>query len=146
MRIRESLPYAATAALCAALALPAWAQDRTPAPEDARAYIISPEDGATVSGPVTVRFGLEGMGVAPAGTEAANTGHHHLIVDVPQEGYDFSVAVPADDNHIHFGGGQTEVVLDLPAGTHRMWLLLGDAMHLPHEPPVMSEPITVTVE
>lgn len=134
------------AVLCAVLAVPAAAQDRTPAPEGARAYIISPEDGATVSNPVTIRFGLEGMGVAPAGTAAANTGHHHLIVNVPQEGYDFSVAVPADDNHIHFGGGQTEVTLDLPPGEHALWLLLGDAAHLPHDPPVMSAPITVTVE
>lgn len=134
------------AVLCAALAVPVAAQDRTPAPEGARAYIISPEDGATVSNPVTIRFGLEGMGVAPAGTAATNTGHHHLIVNVLQEGYDFSVAVPADDNHIHFGGGQTEVALDLPPGEHVLWLLLSDAAHLPHDPPVMSAPITVTVE
>ncbi|TCM83560.1 DUF4399 domain-containing protein [Rhodovulum steppense] len=132
--------------LAAALALPAAAQDRTPAPEGARAYIIAPEEGATVSNPVTIRFGLDGMGVAPAGVDHMGTGHHHLIINVPQEGYDFSVAVPADDNHIHFGGGQTEVTLDLPAGTHTLWLLLGDAAHLPHEPPVMSEPVSVTVE
>ncbi|MCO8143917.1 DUF4399 domain-containing protein [Rhodovulum tesquicola] len=132
--------------LAASLALPAAAQDRTPAPEGARAYIIAPAEGATVSNPVTIRFGLDGMGVAPAGIDHMGTGHHHLIINVPQEGYDFSVAVPADDNHIHFGGGQTEVTLDLPAGTHTLWLLLGDAAHLPHDPPVMSEPVSVTVE
>ncbi|HDR29619.1 DUF4399 domain-containing protein [Rhodovulum sp.] len=132
--------------LAAALALPAAAQDRTPAPEGARAYIIAPEEGVTVSNPVTIRFGLDGMGVAPAGVDHMGTGHHHLIINVPQEGYDFSVAVPADDNHIHFGGGQTEVTLDLPAGAHTLWLLLGDAAHLPHEPPVMSEPVSVTVQ
>ncbi|TCO73487.1 DUF4399 domain-containing protein [Rhodovulum euryhalinum] len=144
--IRTTLLRPGAIALCATLALPAAAQDRTPAPEGARAYIISPENGATVSNPVTIRFGLEGMGVAPAGTMAEGTGHHHLIINVPQEDYDFSVAVPADDAHIHFGGGQTEVTLDLPAGEHSLWLLLGDAAHLPHDPPVMSEPIAVTVQ
>lgn len=128
------------------LAAPALAQDRTPAPEDARAYIVSPSDGETVSNPVTIRFGLEGMGVAPAGTEVGNTGHHHLIINVDQAGYDFSQPVPADDQHMHFGGGQTEVTKDLPAGTHDVWILLGDAFHVPHDPPVMSEPITITVE
>ena len=128
------------------LAAPALAQDRTLAPEDARAYIVSPSDGETVSNPVTIRFGLEGMGVAPAGTEMENTGHHHLIINVDQAGYDFSQPVPADDQHMHFGGGQTEVTKDLPAGTHDVWILLGDAFHVPHDPPVMSEPITITVE
>jgi hypothetical protein len=128
------------------LAAPALAQDRTPAPEDARAYIVSPSDGETVSNPVTIRFGLEGMGVAPAGTEVENTGHHHLIINVDQAGYDFSQPVPADDQHVHFGGGQTEVTKELPAGTHDVWILLGDAFHVPHDPPVMSEPITITVE
>ncbi|SIO51987.1 protein of unknown function [Rhodovulum sp. ES.010] len=136
----------AAAALGVALAVPAMAQERSAAPDGASAYVISPEDGSTVSSPVTIRFGLEGMGVAPAGTEAEATGHHHLIIDIPQEGYDFSTAVPADDNHIHFGGGQTETTLDLPAGTHTLWLLLGDAMHVPHDPPVMSAPVTITVE
>lgn len=128
------------------LATPALAQDRTPAPEDARAYIISPADGETVSNPVTIRFGLDGMGVAPAGTEAENTGHHHLLINVDPAAYDFSQPVPADDQHVHFGGGQTEVTTDLPSGTHEVWILLGDAFHVPHDPPVMSEPITITVE
>lgn len=145
-RARLSAHVPLALALWAAAAVPLAAQDRTPAPEGARAYIISPADGATVASPVTVRFGLEGMGVAPAGTVAEGTGHHHLILDVPQEGFDFSVAVPADDNHRHFGGGQTEVTLDLPAGQHTIWLLMGDAAHLPHDPPVMSEPVTFTVE
>jgi len=128
------------------LAVPGLAQDRTPAPAEARAYIISPEDGATVSSPVTVVFGLEGMGVAPAGTDTENTGHHHLIVDVSQNGYDFTHPVPADAHHIHFGGGQTEATVELAPGEHTLWLLLGDAMHVPHDPPVMSPPITITVE
>jgi hypothetical protein len=120
--------------------------DRMPAPEGARAYIISPANGATVSNPVTVRFGLEGMGVAPAGTEKEKTGHHHLLIDVDPSGIDYNNPLPADDNHRHFGGGQTEVTLELPSGAHTLMLLLGDHNHVPHEPPVMSEPVTITVQ
>lgn len=136
----------AAACLLGLTTLPAMAQDRTPAPEGARAYIIAPEDGATVSSPVTVRFGLEGMGVAPAGVDQPHTGHHHLIIDVAPDAVDYDSAVPADDNHIHFGGGQTEVTLDMAPGTHELWLLLGDGYHLPHDPPVRSEVITITVQ
>jgi hypothetical protein len=116
----------------------------TPAPEGARAYIVSPADGAVVSSPVTVVFGLEGMGVAPAGVEKANTGHHHLLIDVedlPAAGQ----PIPADDQHKHFGGGQTQVSVDLAPGQHTLQLVLGDQNHVPHEPPVISERITVTV-
>jgi hypothetical protein len=128
-----------------AAAVPAIAGE-TPAPEGARAYIITPEDGATIANPVTIRFGLEGMGVAPAGVENENTGHHHLLINVDPETIDRDAPLPADDQHRHFGGGQTEVTVDLPAGTHTLRLLLGDQNHIPHDPPVMSEPITVTVE
>lgn len=117
----------------------------TPAPEGARAYILSPENGATVSSPVTVVFGLEGMGVAPAGVDKANTGHHHLLIDVegpPPAGQ----PIPADDNHKHFGGGQTQVSIDLAPGEHTLQLLLGDMNHVPHEPPVLSEKITINVK
>lgn len=144
--MQSRVAAAALAIAAAGFAPIALAQDRTPAPEDARAYIISPEDGATVTSPLTVVFGLDGMAVAPAGTEAPHTGHHHLIIDVPQAEFDFSQSVPADDNHIHFGGGQTETEIDLAPGTHTLWLILGDGMHVPHDPPVMSAPITVTVE
>jgi hypothetical protein len=120
--------------------------ERTAAPEGAATYIVSPADGATVQNPVTVVFGLHGIGVAPAGVEHANTGHHHLLIDVAPEDMDYDNPLPADDQHRHFGGGQTEVTLELPAGTHTMWLLLGDHNHIPHEPPVMSEAITITVE
>ena len=118
---------------------------QTPAPEGARAYIISPQNGATVSSPVQVIFGLEGMGVAPAGIEHANTGHHHLLVDVDPLP-DMDKPIPADKNHIHFGGGQTEITLDLEPGTHTLQLLLGDHYHIPHSPPVLSETITITVQ
>ncbi len=111
----------------------------------AKAYIISPADGATVSSPVTVRFGLSGFGVAPAGVERAKTGHHHLLIDV-EELPDSNGPIPGDEHHRHFGGGQTEVTLDLAPGTHRLQLLLGNHQHVPHNPPVLSEPVTITVE
>lgn len=124
--------------------LPALAQERTPAPEGANVYIIAPEDGATVTSPVTVLFGLEGMGVAPAGVEHEATAHHHLIIDAelpPVED-----PIPADDNHVHFGGGQTQTTVELAPGEHTLQLLLGDLNHDQHEPPIASEVITITVE
>lgn len=127
-----------------ALATAAFAQDRTPAPEGASVYIVSPADGDAVSSPVTVVFGLSGMGVAPAGTEKENTGHHHLLIDTDMPPLD--EPIPADDNHVHFGGGQTEVQVELEPGEHSLQLLLGDLNHIPHDPPIMSDAITVTVE
>ena len=119
----------------------------TPAPAGAEVYFISPQDGATVSSPVTVRFGLRGMGVAPAGGEKANTGHHHLLIDTDAPSGDaLNEPIPADDHHKHFGGGQTETTLELAPGTHTLQLLLGDWSHIPHNPPVMSQKITVTVK
>ncbi|MFA5631374.1 MAG: DUF4399 domain-containing protein [Porticoccaceae bacterium] len=117
----------------------------TAAPEDARAYIISPKDGETVTSPVRVQFGLEGIGVAPAGVAWANTGHHHLLVNVDDlPGFD--KPIPADAQHIHFGGGQTEAQVELEPGEHSLQLLLGDHLHIPHTPPVVSEKITIIVE
>ncbi len=138
--------FALAMGLAAALATtPAFAE-RIPAPKGAKAYIIAPTDGSTVSNPVTIWFGLQGMGVAPAGVEKEKTGHHHLLTDVEPSSIDMDNPLPADDNHRHFGGGQTEVTLDLPAGTHKLILLLGDHNHVPHDPPIMSDPITITVE
>jgi len=117
---------------------------RTPSPEGAAAYFITPQDGETVSSPFTVRFGLRGMGVAPAAVESPNTGHHHLVVDAPLP--DMRVPIPSDDHYRHFGGGQTELTLDLPPGEHTLQLLLGDFRHVPHDPPVVSKRITITVE
>ncbi len=119
---------------------------QTEAPEGAEVYIISPEAGATLSNPVTVQFGLRGMGVAPAGVEQMNTGHHHLLINMPLDQIDLENPLPSDDNHRHFGGGQTEVTLELPVGTHTLQLLLGDHNHIPHVPPISSDVITVTVE
>lgn len=108
-----------------------------------KAYIISPKDGAVVNSPVTVVFGLKGMGVAPAGVNKANTGHHHLLVDdksLPEPGK------PMGNNVQHFGGGQTETQLTLSPGTHTLRLVLGDMMHVPIEPAVVSELVTITVK
>lgn len=133
------------------LATPVIAQD-TMSPEGAMAYFVTLEDGAVVSSPFVVTFGLSGMGVAPAGTEKENTGHHHLLIDRPKfgEGTDgaeeLQYGIPADNNHVHFGGGQTEKTLELVPGTHTLQLVLGDLNHVPHNPPVMSEVITITVE
>ena len=116
----------------------------TSPPSGARAYIVQPADGAKVASPVTVIFGLEGFGVAPAGVDHTNTGHHHLIIDAPLP--DLSKPIPANKNYIHFGGGQTQFEVELTPGTHTLQLLLGDHTHVPHNPPVVSERITITVE
>ncbi len=116
----------------------------TPAPDGAELYFIEPADGATVASPVTVKFGLAGMGVAPAGIQKDNTGHHHLVVDA--ELPDPDQPIPSDENYRHFGGGQTETVVELAPGQHTLQLLLGDFSHIPHNPPVTSEKITITVE
>lgn len=119
----------------------------TPSVPGAKVYIISPQDGATVSGPFTVRFGLKGMGIAPAGVEKEKTGHHHLIINAPlPAGEDLDYAIPADENYRHYGGGQTETELTLPPGEHTLQLLLGDHNHIPHDPPLASPQITITVK
>ena len=118
---------------------------RTPSPEGVQLYIISPANGETVSSPVTVRFGLKGMGVAPAGIEKQNTGHHHLLINLASLPA-LDKPLPSDDNHKHFGGGQTETTIELKPGSHTLQLLLGDMNHIPHSPPVMSDKITITVK
>ena len=117
---------------------------RVPAPRDAYVYIGSPANGATLPpGPIKVWFGTRNFGVAPAGVVKANTGHHHLLIDVPVP--PLNEPIPNDRNHLHFGMGQTETVIDLPPGKHTLQLLMGDASHVPHDPPVVSRPITITV-
>lgn len=117
---------------------------RRPAPDGAEVYFQAPADGAVVASPVTVRFGLRGMGVAPAGVNLPNTGHHHLLIDI-DELPSFDMSLPATDSIRHFGLGQTEVELELSPGQHTLQLVLGDMLHAPHAPPVVSEPITITV-
>ncbi len=133
------LALALVAASAFAAALP-----RSPAPKGVELYIISPADGETVTSPVTVRFGLRGMGVAPAGVAVENTGHHHLLIDAAPPAFD--MPVPADANHVHFGKGQTETQVTLAPGTHTLQLLLADHLHIPHDPPVLSKVITITVK
>ncbi len=117
----------------------------TRAPAGAEVYIESPRDGATVGRDVLVRFGLKGMGVAPAGVEHPDTGHHHLLVDVkelPAAG----TPIPKDATHLHFGGGQTEAAIHLTPGTHTLQLELADANHVPFSPALVSKKITVHVK
>jgi hypothetical protein len=115
----------------------------TPSPPGAAVYFVGLKDGATIAPKTTVHFGLRGMGVAPAGSDKANSGHHHLLIDADLPPLD--EPIPSDANHMHFGGGQTEVDLDLSPGPHTLQLLLGDKNHIPHSPPVMSPRIHVTV-
>ena len=112
-------------------------------PPDAKVYILWPSDGQVIKGGFWVRMGLSGAGIAPAGVDKANTGHHHLLVDVDLPPLD--QPIPNDHNHLHFGLGQTEARLDLPPGKHTLQLLLGDQNHIPHQPPLYSNRITITV-
>jgi hypothetical protein len=120
------------------------AMPRTAAPDGAAVFFITPADGDTVSSPVLIEFGIEGMSVVAAGVNEAHSGHHHLLVDTdPPE---MGLPIPADANHIHFGDGSTSTELELAPGQHTLRLLLGDHLHIPHDPPIMSAPITITVE
>ncbi len=136
-------------ALVAGVSLAAQAEDHAAHiwPEGAVAYIVSPADGATVKSPLTVVFGLKGMGIAPAGIDKPKTGHHHLLIDTPAPtGEDLDYAIAADDSHVHFGGGQTETTITLAPGKHTLQLIMGDANHVPHNPPLVSDVVTITVE
>lgn len=115
----------------------------TPSPADARVYFVGVQDGAKLPHKATIHFGLVNMGVAPAGIEKPNTGHHHLLIDTELPPLD--QPIPNDFNHLHFGAGQTEATIELPLGKHTLQLLLGDANHVPHNPPVISKRINVIV-
>lgn len=119
----------------------------TPAPDSAKTYFINIKDGDTVSNPVTIQFGLKGMGVSPAGIkDVANSGHHHLLINTNLDEKKAGGPLPSDANHKHFGKGQTEATLELPAGKHTLQLVLGDWKHTPHAKPVVSDVITITVK
>jgi hypothetical protein len=122
------------------------AVERTPSPEGASVYFINPADGDTVSNPVTFQFGARGIGIAPAGANWPDTGHHHMLINIDPADLDLNADMPFDDNHLHFGGGQTETTLELPPGTHTFVLVMADDFHIPHDPPLISEVITLTVE
>ncbi len=147
---KEAAPTEATSEAAAPAAEPVaaaaeeTASDRTPSPPGAKVMILEPADGATVTSPVTVKFGVEGMEVAPAGTDTPNTGHHHLYIDTTYS--DGTDPVPADGQHIHSGKGQTEAQVELPPGQHTLQDVFADKNHVPHDPPVTSEVVTITVE
>ena len=117
---------------------------RTTSPDGASVFFISPADGDTVTNPVTVEFGIAGMDVVKAGENAPHSGHHHLIIDagLPKLG----LPIPADEHYVHFGDASTTTELTLEPGSHTLQLLLGDHMHIPHDPPVKSATITVVAE
>src|SRR5690349_23252676 len=140
-RILPRLALGAVIALASGVAF----ADRTPSPAGAEVYIVSPKDGDKVKGPVTVVFGLKGMGIAPAGIKFDNTGHHHLLVDAAPPA-DLSQPLPADEHNLHFGKGQTQTSLELKPGKHTLQLLFADSLHTPHDPAVISKKITITVE
>jgi hypothetical protein len=119
------------------------AVSRHPSSPDARVYFVNVQNGSRIPPRSIVRFGLNNMGIAPAGVERPNTGHHHLLVDTPLPPLDRPI--PNDFNNLHFGAGQTEARLALPPGSHTLQLLLADENHVPHDPPVLSKPIKVTV-
>ena len=108
-----------------------------------KVYFINLEDGDRVESPFLIQFGLSGMGIAPAGTDRSNTGHNHLLINV--DDIDLSKPIPSSSNHIHFGGGQTESLVDLMPGDYSMQLVLGDMTHTPHNPPIISQRINITV-
>ena len=118
---------------------------RSPSPPGALVSFANLSDGDVVPPVFTVKFAIEGMAIAPAGTQSEFTGHHHLLIDV-DELPDMNLPLPATENIRHFGKGQTEVELQLPEGKHTLQLLLGDYAHIPHQPPVMSKKITITVQ
>jgi hypothetical protein len=122
------------------------AQEHSAPAPDAEVYIIAPQNGATVHGPVTVRFGLKGMGVAPAGVKFDNTGHHHLLVDTDFGAIKLDSPLPATDKILHFGKGQTETTLTLPPGKHTLELVFADYLHNSFDPPLHSKKVTITVE
>ena len=107
-------------------------------------YFINIKDGDIVESPVFLQFGLSGKGVAPAGIAMENTGHHHLLINV--DDLDLSKSIPSSENHLHFGGGQTETTIDLPSGEYQLQLVLGDMYHIPHSKPLISEKIKIIVK
>ncbi len=117
---------------------------RTESAEGASVFFITPSNGATVGNPINIEFGTEGMEVVKAGDNQPHSGHHHLLIDTGLP--DLTLPIPADEKHVHFGDGRTATEISLPPGEHTLQMLLGDHLHIPHNPPLFSEVITVTVE
>ena len=124
----------------------AFAADRMAAPAGAEVYFIAPQNGAKLHSPVTIKFGLKGMGIAPAGIKFDNTGHHHLLVDTDLSDVKLDAPMPATDKIVHFGKGQTETTLTLAPGKHTLQLVFADYLHQSFDPPLTSKKITITVD
>ena len=138
---------AVTWLICLGTCATVWAQiTRASSPNNARVYFINLSDGDTVESPFLLQFGLSGMGVAPAGFNAPNSGHHHLLINQASDAINYDLPLPATDSIRHFGQGETETLLELDPGEYTLQLLLGDFIHVPHDAPVLSEPVTVTVD
>ncbi|MDJ0916388.1 MAG: DUF4399 domain-containing protein [Woeseiaceae bacterium] len=137
--VAETVSEAASETESAPVALP-----RSASPDGARVFFITPADGDTVQSPVNIEFGIENMEVAPAGQDTMHSGHHHLIINAELPAFD--QPIPADDNYRHFGDGSTSTSLELEPGTYKLQMILGDYLHIPHDPPIYSDPITITVE
>jgi hypothetical protein len=120
------------------------AMPRTASADGASVFFIMPADGATVSNPISVEFGIAGMDVVKAGDKQPHSGHHHLLIDTGLP--DLGLPIPADEHHVHFGDGSTSTEITLPPGEHTLQMLLGDHLHIPHNPPLVSEQITISVE
>jgi hypothetical protein len=136
-------------ALASALALvvaTAFAADRLAAPSGAEVYFIAPQNGAKLHSPVTIKFGLKGMGIAPAGIKFDNTGHHHLLIDTDLSELKLDAPMPATDKIVHFGKGQTETTQTLTPGKHTLQLIFADYLHQSFDPPLVSKKITITVD
>ena len=123
----------------------AYSYDRHYSKEDKRVFFVSPTNKETATSPITIKFGIKGMNIIPAGVDKPMSGHHHLLINI-EKLPDMKMPIPADKNHLHFGKGQTETVIDLPKGKHSLQLLLGNYMHVPHEEPFFSEKIEIFVE
>jgi hypothetical protein len=117
---------------------------RSPSTEGASVFFITPEDGATVTNPINIEFGIAGMNVVKAGNNQPHSGHHHLLIDTDLP--DLGMPIPADEQHVHFGDGSTSTQISLLPGEHKLQMLLGDYLHIPHNPPLTSAQITITVE
>lgn len=145
--MRSTLIALATALFATSACAQMDAMPRTESAPGTIAYIISPSDGEEVSSPFKVRFGLSGMGVAPAGVDYPDTGHHHLLINRASDNLDMDIPLPTgDEDLLHFGGGQSETTLALEPGEYTLQMILGDQDHVPHDPPVMSAPITIMVK
>jgi hypothetical protein len=130
--------------LLAAPSVAAAGFTRSPSPSGATVGFANLADGDVVSPGFTVRFTISGMGIAPAGVEVENTGHFHLLIDL-ETLPDMDGPLPATPQILHFGQGQSEAKLDLAEGPHTLRVMLADHLHVPHDPPVISDPIRITV-